>query len=227
MSATIAGYKNQASISFEPELLFLAQTENPAPIIGPNRKPIENAIPIWEVKKNINYAIVITTNAGLWRYLVGDTIKFVSLDPYRIRITGRTKHFINVFGEELIVENAEEAISMTAKRFNLSIINYTVGPIFMKTNTKGGHEWLIEFKKSPKDIESFSEFLDNKLRELNSDYEAKRYKNITLKKPLITIAKNNLFYNWLSSKKKLGGQNKIPRLSNSREYIDSLIKFNT
>ena len=188
---------------------------------------IENAIPIWEVKKNINYAIVITTNAGLWRYLVGDTIKFVSLDPYRIRITGRTKHFINVFGEELIVENAEEAISMTAKRFNLSIINYTVGPIFMKTNTKGGHEWLIEFKKSPKDIDSFSEFLDNKLRELNSDYEAKRYKNITLKKPLITIAKNNLFYNWLSSKKKLGGQNKIPRLSNSREYIDSLIKFNT
>ena len=116
---------------------------------------------------------------------------------------------------------------MTAKRFNLSIINYTVGPIFMKTNTKGGHEWLIEFKKSPKDIDSFTEFLDNKLRELNSDYEAKRYKNITLKKPLITIAKNNLFYNWLSSKKKLGGQNKIPRLSNSREYIDSLIKFNT
>ena len=171
------------------------------------------------MKKNTNYAIVISTNAGLWRYLVGDTVKFVNLDPYRIRITGRTKHFINVFGEELIIENVEEALSITAKKFNLSIINYTVGPVFMKTDTKGRHEWLIEFEKPPNNIKNFSEFLDNKLKKLNSDYEAKRYKDITLKKPLITIAKNNLFYNWLSSKNKLGGQNKIPRLSNSASII--------
>ena len=187
---------------------------------------IENAIPLWEVEKNVNYAVVITTNAGLWRYLVGDTVKFVCLEPYRIRITGRTKHFINVFGEELIIENAEEALSLAAKKFELSIINYTVGPVFMRKNSKGGHEWLIEFAKPPTNINCFSQFLDKKLKELNSDYEAKRYKNITLKKPLITIAKTNLFYKWLSLKNKLGGQNKIPRLSNSRQYIDKLIELN-
>ena len=187
---------------------------------------VKNAIPLWEVKKNVNYAVVISTNAGLWRYLVGDTVKFVCLKPYRIRITGRTKHFINVFGEELIIENAEEALSLAAKKFELSIINYTVGPVFMRKNSKGRHEWLIEFAKPPRNINSFSEFLDEKLKELNSDYEAKRYKNITLKKPLITIAKTNLFYKWLSLKNKLGGQNKIPRLSNSRKHIDKLIELN-
>jgi hypothetical protein len=186
----------------------------------------QNIIPLWEVKVGINYALVITTNAGLWRYLIGDTIKFTTLKPYRIKITGRTKHFINVFGEELIIENAEEAISLSAKEFSVSIINYTVGPVFMKKNSKGGHEWLIEFDKPPKNIEYFSIFLDKKLKELNSDYEAKRYKSMTLKKPLITIAKKNLFYEWLSSINKLGGQNKIPRLSNSRNYIDSLLKTN-
>ena len=187
---------------------------------------VKNAIPLWEVKKNVNYAVVISTNAGLWRYLVGDTVKFVCLKPYRIRITGRTKHFINVFGEELIIENAEEALSLAAKKFELSIINYTVGPVFMRKNSKGRHEWLIEFTKPPRNINSFSQFLDEKLKELNSDYEAKRYKNITLKKPLITIAKTNLFYKWLSLKNKLGGQNKIPRLSNSRKHIDKLIELN-
>jgi len=186
----------------------------------------QNIIPLWEVKVGVNYALVITTNAGLWRYLIGDTIKFTTLKPYRIKITGRTKHFINVFGEELIIENAEEAISLSAKEFSVSIINYTVGPIFMKKNSKGGHEWLIEFDKPPKNIEYFSIFLDKKLKELNSDYEAKRYKSMTLKKPLITIAKKNLFYKWQSSINKLGGQNKIPRLSNSRNYIDSLLKTN-
>ena len=186
----------------------------------------QNIIPLWEVKVGINYALVITTNAGLWRYLIGDTIKFTTLKPYRIKITGRTKHFINVFGEELIIENAEEAISLSAKEFSVSIINYTVGPVFMKKNSKGGHEWLIEFDKPPKNIEYFSIFLDKKLKELNSDYEAKRYKSMTLKRPLITIAKKNLFYEWQSSINKLGGQNKIPRLSNSRNYIDSLLKTN-
>ena len=186
----------------------------------------QNIIPLWEVKVGINYALVITTNAGLWRYLIGDTIKFTTLKPYRIKITGRTKHFINVFGEELIIENAEEAISLSAKEFSVSIINYTVGPVFIKRNSKGGHEWLIEFDKPPKNIEYFSIFLDKKLKELNSDYEAKRYKSMTLKKPLITIAKKNLFYEWQASINKLGGQNKIPRLSNSRKYIDSLLKTN-
>ena len=187
---------------------------------------IENVVPLWEVKINVNYAIVITTNAGLWRYLIGDTVKFVSKDPYRIRITGRTKHFLNVFGEELIIENVEEAVSMAAKKFNLSIINYTVAPVFMKINSKGKHEWLIEFEIPPMNIKNFSRFLDEKLKELNSDYEAKRHKNITLKSPLVTIAKKNLFYDWLSKKNKLGGQNKIPRLSNTREYIDALLRLN-
>ena len=187
---------------------------------------IENVVPLWEVKINVNYAIVITTNAGLWRYLIGDTVKFVSKDPYRIRITGRTKHFLNVFGEELIIENVEEAVSLAAKKFNLSIINYTVAPVFMKINSKGKHEWLIEFEIPPMNIKNFSRFLDEKLKELNSDYEAKRHKNITLKGPLVTIAKKNLFYDWLSKKNKLGGQNKIPRLSNTREYIDALLSLN-
>ena len=189
-------------------------------------KSIQHAIPLWEVEVGINYALVITTNAGLWRYLIGDTVKFTNLKPYRIKITGRTKHFINVFGEELIIENTEEAISLTAKEFNVSIINYTVGPIFMKLASKGRHEWLIEFDKPPENIESFSIFLDKKLKELNSDYEAKRYRNMTLKKPKITIGKRDVFYKWLSSKNKLGGQHKIPRLSNSRSYIDSLLEMN-
>jgi len=187
---------------------------------------ILDAIPIWEVKTEVNYALVITTNAGLWRYLIGDTIKFTSLNPYRIKITGRTKHFINVFGEELIIENAEEAISMAANKFNVSIVNYTVGPVFMEKKSKGSHQWLIEFEKKPKNIESFSLFLDEKLKELNSDYEAKRYKNMTLKSPVVTVIKKGVFYDWLSINNKLGGQNKIPRLSNSRNYINSLLKLN-
>ncbi len=188
---------------------------------------LKNAIPIWEVKTNVNYALVITTNAGLWRYLIGDTVKFTCLNPYRIKITGRTKHFINAFGEELIIEHAEEAISLTSKQFNVSIINYTVGPVFMKGNSKGCHQWLIEFEKTPSNIDRFSDFLDEKLKELNSDYEAKRYKDMTLKKPMITIVNKGLFYKWLKINGKLGGQNKIPRLSNSRNYIDSLLKLNT
>ena len=188
---------------------------------------LQYAIPLWEVKNNINYALVISTNAGLWRYLIGDTIKFTSLKPFRIKITGRTKHFINVFGEELVIENVEEAISLSSKKFDITIINYTVAPIYIKMNSKGSHEWLIEFDKCPNDIQAFSSFLDKKLKELNSDYEAKRYKNMTLNKPLITVAKKKLFYSWLSSNNKLGGQNKVPRLSNSRDYINSLLEINS
>ncbi len=180
------------------------------------------AIPLQEVKLDTNYAILITTNAGLWRYLIGDTVKFMSLNPYRIRITGRTKHFINVFGEELIIENAEDALRKACKKTRAEILEYTVAPIFMEDNKSGGHEWLIEFKKEPTNINYFTELLDNALKSLNSDYEAKRYGNMTLALPKIHISHKGLFYKWLKSKGKLGGQNKIPRLSNSREYLEEL-----
>jgi hypothetical protein len=181
------------------------------------------AIPLQEVELYKNYAIVITTNSGLWRYLIGDTVKFVSLDPYRIRITGRTKHFINAFGEELIIENAEDALKEVCKKTNADISEYTVAPIFMKNKVKGAHEWIIEFKRPPKSIEYFTELLDNALKSINSDYEAKRYQDMTLTMPIVRQAEKGLFYNWLKLKGKLGGQHKVPRLSNDREFIEELL----
>ena len=182
-------------------------------------------IPLSEVKKGINYAILITTNGGLWRYLIGDTVKFTSLEPYRIKITGRTKHHINVFGEELIIENAEEGLRLACEKTNATIKEYTVGPIFMEGKEKGGHEWIIEFENEPKNLSYFTELLDNALKSINSDYEAKRYLNMTLALPKIHKAKPGLFYNWLKKKEKLGGQNKVPRLSNSREFVEELLKL--
>ncbi len=184
------------------------------------------AIPLWEVKKDINYAIIITTNSGLWRYKIGDTVRFTSLDPYRVKVTGRTKHHINVFGEELIIENAEEALKRICIKTGAEIMDYTAGPIFMSGKEKGAHEWIIEFRKKPKDLDYFTEFLDNALKSLNSDYEAKRYNNTTLKMPKVHMARENLFYDWLKSKDKLGGQHKIPRLSNKRDYLEELLKMN-
>ncbi|WP_289038893.1 GH3 auxin-responsive promoter family protein [uncultured Zobellia sp.] len=184
------------------------------------------AIPLWEVKKNTNYAIIITTNSGLWRYKIGDTIKFTSTSPYRIKVTGRTKHHINVFGEELIIENAEEALKNICLKTGAEIKDYTAGPIFMVEKEKGAHEWVIEFRNPPDDINVFTEYLDNALKALNSDYEAKRYNNITLNMPTIHIARENLFYDWLKLKGKLGGQHKIPRLSNKRDYIEELLQMN-
>lgn len=192
----------------------------------PTSQSEQDIISLADVKLNVNYAMVITTNSGLWRYKIGDTIKFTCLNPFRIMVTGRTKHFINVFGEELVVENAEKALSMTCELTKCEITNYTVGPIFMGSKTKGSHEWLIEFEKKPDDLNKFMEILDLNLQRLNSDYEAKRYKSSTLEIPKIKVARKNLFYDWLASKNKLGGQNKIPRLSNSREYIDELINLN-
>ena len=183
------------------------------------------AIPISQVKKDVNYAVIITTNGGLWRYLIGDTVKFTSTDPYRIKITGRTKHFINVFGEELIIENAEEALKVACEKTNATITDYTVAPIFMVDDKSGGHEWMIEFKTEPKNIEYFTELLDNALKSINSDYEAKRYHDMTLSLPKINIADKGLFYKWLKQKKKLGGQHKVPRLSNTRWFIDELLKL--
>jgi len=184
------------------------------------------AIPIWEVKIGVNYAIVITTNAGLWRYKIGDTVRFTSTNPYRIRITGRTKHHINAFGEELIIENAEEALEQVCKKTGSEIKDYTAAPIFMSGNEKGSHEWIIEFRKPPENLNYFIELMDNALKALNSDYEAKRYNNITLRMPKVHMAREDLFYDWLKSKNKLGGQHKIPRLSNSREYLEELKELN-
>lgn len=186
-------------------------------------KEEEYAIPLSEVTLHTNYAIVITTNAGLWRYKVGDTVRFTSLSPYRIKITGRTRHHINVFGEELIIENAEEALKIVCKKTNAEIIEYTAAPIFMKGKEKGGHEWLIEFRTPPEDLGHFTALLDNALKSLNSDYEAKRYNNMTLNEPIVHKARAGQFHDWLAAKGKLGGQHKIPRLSNSRQYLEELM----
>ena len=179
-----------------------------------------------KVKLDTNYAIIISTNAGLWRYKIGDTIKFTSLNPFRIKITGRTKSFINAFGEELIIENAENALNKTLSKHKSRIVEYTVAPSFISKKNSGYHQWLIEFEKKPLNISKFCEDLDNNLQELNSDYKSKRFKDITMKSLEIIIAKEKLFFDWLRLKNKLGGQNKIPRLSNDRVIIEELIKLN-
>ncbi|MDD5152326.1 MAG: GH3 auxin-responsive promoter family protein [Flavobacterium sp.] len=184
----------------------------------PNQKVIRLA----QVELFTNYAIVITTNSGLWRYMVGDTVRFTSLNPYRIRVTGRTKHHINVFGEELMVENTDQAIARACQITKTEVVDYTVAPIFMKDKEKGAHEWVIEFKKNPENISHFQEILDETIQSLNSDYEAKRYNNMTLNPLKINIARPNLFYDWLKENDKLGGQHKIPRLSNQRDYLEQL-----
>lgn len=182
----------------------------------------EQVIRLADVELYKNYAIVITTNSGLWRYLIGDTVRFTSLKPYRIRVSGRTKHHINVFGEELMVENTDRAIAQTSALLHCEVKDYTVAPIFMHDKEKGAHEWMIEFKTQPKDIAEFQKLLDETLQNLNSDYEAKRYNNMTLNPLVINIARENLFYDWLKENNKLGGQHKIPRLSNQRDYLEQL-----
>ncbi len=179
-----------------------------------------------DVKKGENYAMLISTNGGLWRYLIGDTVKFTSLKPHKIKITGRIKHFINAFGEELIIDNAEKALLIASQKTNAHIKDYTAAPIYMSDKETGGHEWLIDFSDEPEKLNVFVDELDLALKEINSDYAAKRYKDFTLKKPIIHIAKKDIFYTWLKQKGKLGGQNKIPRLSNNRDYIDELLELN-
>lgn len=183
------------------------------------------AIPLSEVEIGKQYAIVISTNAGLWRYKIGDTVVFTSTDPYRIRISGRTKHFINAFGEELIIENAEKALAYACKNCNATIKDYTAAPVYMEEGA-GGHEWVIEFDQKPDNLESFANCLDKALKEQNSDYEAKRYNDKVLAPPKIHDARKNLFYDWLKAKDKLGGQNKVPRLSNKRDFIEELLRLN-
>lgn len=181
------------------------------------------AYALWEVELDKNYAMLISTSGGLWRYKIGDTVKFTSKNPYRIKITGRTKHFINAFGEEVIVENAEEALTYACTETDALVSNYTAGPLYMADKQQGGHEWIIEFEKDPLDMTRFVELLDRKLKEVNSDYDAKRYQDIALKMPLVHKAPVGTFYNWLKKKGKLGGQYKVPRLANTREYLDDIL----
>lgn len=176
-----------------------------------------------EVKKDVNYAMVMSTNAGLWRYIIGDTVQFTTLYPFRIKITGRIKNFINAFGEELIVDNAEKALTIACERCNATVTEFTAAPVYFEGEKKGGHEWLIEFEKKPEDIEFFTNTLDTALKSLNSDYEAKRYHDLILSDPIINMVPENTFYNWMKSKGKLGGQNKVPRLSNDRMYVDEIL----
>jgi hypothetical protein len=174
------------------------------------------------VEKGVNYALVITTNGGLWRYVIGDTVVFTSLYPHRIKISGRTKYFINAFGEEVILDNAENALMAACRETGAAVKEYTAGPRYMSSESKGAHEWMIEFATEPDSLEKFVQVLDRTLCSINSDYEAKRYKNLTLMKPKIVVLEQGTFYKWMQHRGKLGGQNKIPRLSNDRKYLDEL-----
>ncbi len=181
------------------------------------------AITIEKVIPGKNYAIVISTNSGLWRYIIGDTVVFTSTFPHRIKISGRTRHFINAFGEEVIIENAEKALQIACEKTQSGIRDYTAGPVFMGEKTNGAHEWLIEFENEPKDLEYFTTLLDNALCSLNSDYEAKRYHNITLRLPIVRVMKRGTFLTWMKENGKLGGQNKVPRLSNDRQFLEQIL----
>lgn len=189
-----------------------------------NEKP--NIVPLEGVEVGRSYAMIISTVCGLWRYEIGDTIQFTSVRPYKFVITGRTKYFINAFGEELIMDNAEKGIEAACKATGAQISDYTAAPIFMDSNAKCRHQWLIEFTKMPDSISDFERILDSKLQEINSDYEAKRFHDVTLQQLEVVVARKDLFNDWLKSKGKLGGQHKIPRLSNSRKNIDEMLAMN-
>ncbi|WP_324065494.1 GH3 auxin-responsive promoter family protein [Salinivirga sp.] len=182
-------------------------------------------VTIEEVEIGKNYAMVISTNSGLWRYMIGDTVIFTSTFPHKLKISGRTKHFINAFGEELIVDNAIKAIDVACKNSNAKVSQFTAAPIYMKNKDSGGHEWIIEFEREPDSMDHFTVSLDNALQTVNSDYEAKRYKDSVLSMPVIHKAPDGLFYKWMKKRGKLGGQNKVPQLANNRKYIDELIQM--
>ncbi len=188
-------------------------------------KPSPKVVGLDEVKAGEHYAILISTNAGLWRYQIGDTVQFTSTDPFRIKISGRTKHFINAFGEEVVIENAEKAIEIACEKTGAMINNFTAAPRYLAKDEKGAHEWVVEFEKDPDDLKKFTQKLDAALRELNSDYDAKRYRNMALSLPILHKAEPGTFYQWMKGRGKLGGQHKVPRLSNSREYLDDILKM--
>ena len=183
------------------------------------------AIPLADVKTDTNYALVITTNAGLWRYMIGDTIRFTSLSPYRIRISGRTKNYINAFGEEIIIDNAEGALNAACEATGAIISEYTAAPVYLDDNESAAHQYIVEFEQEPDNIEVFTETLDKDLRARNSDYDAKRSADLMLKKPVVTAVPQKTFFNWMKSRGKIGGQNKVPRLFNTRKYADSILEF--
>jgi len=183
-----------------------------------------NTLTLDQVVVGETYALVISTNAGLWRYKIGDTIRFTSLDPYRVQVAGRIKHFINAFGEELIIDNAEKALGIACKKSGAMITEYTAGPIYMSVEGAGAHEWLIEFEREPADLRYFTETLDTALKSINSDYEAKRSGNMALKEPIVQVMPKGIFFDWMKSRGKLGGQNKVPRLANDRKYLDDLLE---
>lgn len=179
-----------------------------------------------EIETGKNYALIISTNGGLWRYMIGDTVMFTSLAPFKFKITGRTKLFINAFGEEIIIENAIAGLNKACSTTGAVIREYTAAPVFIGEKSKGAHEWLIEFDKEPESMDAFAETLDKELQNVNSDYEAKRYKDITLDRLKVTVARKGVFYDWMKERGKLGGQNKVPRLWNNRELIDEILTFN-
>ncbi len=183
-------------------------------------------VPLWEVETNRNYAIVITTSCGLWRYQIGDTVRFTQIRPYKFVISGRTKSFINAFGEELIVDNAEQGLAEACQQTGAQVREYTAAPVFMDETGKCRHQWVIEFTKMPANVGEFATILDRTLQNLNSDYEAKRHKDITLQPLEIIVGRTNLFHDWLSSRGKLGGQHKVPRLANNRAIIEEVIALN-
>lgn len=179
-----------------------------------------------DVKIGKNYALIISTNGGLWRYLLGDTIQFTSLKPFRVKVSGRLKHYINAFGEEVIVDNSDKAIAQACEKTGAIVNDYTAAPVYFGDNSNGAHEWLIEFEKHPENLDVFVDELDAALKAINSDYEAKRYKDIALSKPLLRSLKKGVFSTWLKTKGKLGGQHKVPRLSNERTYLEEIWQLN-
>ena len=188
--------------------------------------PSPDVLPIWEVETGRNYAMLITTSSGLWRYMIGDTVRFTSRDPYKFVITGRTRFFINAFGEELIVDNAEKGLAEACAATGAQVLEYTAAPVYMDAAGKCRHQWLVEFSQEPADLQEFARLLDEALQRINSDYEAKRYKDITLQPLQIVKARPGVFHDWLKSKGKLGGQHKVPRLSNKRDTIEEILKMN-
>ena len=185
-----------------------------------------DVLPIWEVETGRNYAMLITTSSGLWRYMIGDTVRFTSRDPYKFVITGRTRFFINAFGEELIVDNAEKGLAEACAATGAQVLEYTAAPVYMDAAGKCRHQWLVEFSQEPADLQEFARLLDGALQRINSDYEAKRYKDITLQPLQMVKARPGVFHDWLKSKGKLGGQHKVPRLSNKRDTIEEILKMN-
>jgi hypothetical protein len=184
-------------------------------------------ISLQDVELGKNYALIISTNGGLWRYLVGDTIQFTSLQPYRVKVSGRLKHYMNAFGEEVIVDNSDKAITMACERTGAIVNDYTAAPVYFSDNANGAHEWLIEFEKEPGDLAAFTNELDTALKSINSDYEAKRHKSIALGLPVIHALRKGAFTEWLRQRGKLGGQHKVPRLSNERKYVEEILQLNT